>query len=226
MSLIDTVHAKGLPLVQVYGATETGPIAIYQRAEMAIDTAGSIGRAGLLCDIKLINNEGDEVATNETGEICVRGDNILTHYWKNPRATKQTIADGWFRTGDIARVDDDGNYWFADRLKHVIISGGENIYPAEIERIIQTLPGIVEVSVVGKPHQKWGEVPVVVAVTDQKPVEARQSIVTACRENLAKYKTPHDVLFVPALPRNPMGKVVNNQVRDLYLQQCGDSCAP
>jgi len=139
VSLINQVHKASIPVIQVYGATETGPIAIYQTFEdnrISEDTVGSIGKAGLLCDIRLVDEQGHSVDSGEVGEICVRGTNILNGYWNNSEASKASIKDGWFHTGDLALCDNEGNYWFRDRKKHVIISGGENIYPAEIERIL------------------------------------------------------------------------------------------
>ena len=133
VELIRTLHARDVPMIQIYGATETGPIAIYQRISEARTSEGSIGRAGLLCDVRLVDGDGNDVGDGEAGEIWVRGENILSRYWNNEEATGLAIIDGWFRTGDVARLGNDGNYWFVDRIKHIIISGGENIYPAELE---------------------------------------------------------------------------------------------
>lgn len=212
-NLIEAVHAKGVPLIQVYGATETAPFAIYQSVDTAMATAGSIGRAGLECDIRLVRSDGGIADVNEPGEIQVKGPNTLLQYWQNPDLTDEAIADGWFRTGDVARVDADGNYWFTDRIKHVIISGGENIYPAEIERIIRENPRVVEVSVVGQPHPRWGETPVaaVVAKGDLRDDDVLETL----DGKLARYKRPTRVVFLDALPRNAMGKVVAAEVRAL-----------
>ena len=208
VSLIEKINASGIPLIQVYGATETGPVAIYQRIEHA-DKAGSIGRAGLLCEVRLCNEAGEEVADGESGEIQIKGDNILSHYWRNDIATASNINDGWFATGDVAHRDGDGFYWFDDRLKHVVISGGENIYPAEIERVLRNVPGVDEVAVVGRADARWGQVPVAAVVgTVEKSI-----IMDAC-ESLARFKRPADVVFVDALPRNALGKVLVQQLSD------------
>jgi len=222
LELIEQLHNQDIPVIQVYGATETGPTAIYQTIDMAMSTAGSIGRQGLLCDISIRDPAGNEVATGETGEICVRGDNILTHYWNNPAETSKTLVDGWFYTGDIAAEDSEGNYWFRDRLKHVIISGGENIYPAEIERVVAGLAGVAEVSVVGIPDARWGDVPVAVIVpggseTNQEPEGLKDEILGACREQLASFKVPKQVVVVEELPRNALGKVLVDEVRKLVV---------
>ena len=212
--LVETAYARGIPLVQIYGATETGPIAIYQRIEAAFDTVGSIGRTGLCCRTRLVDPDGNDVADGENGEIWVSGENILTHYWNNPTATEANIVDGWFRTGDIARLDEDGNHWFADRIKHVIISGGENIYAAELERILRGHEAIKELAIVGRGDEKWGEVPVAVVVRED-PGLSREDVLSAYDGRLARFKHPKDVVFVDALPRNAMGKVLVDKVREL-----------
>ena len=209
VSLINQVHENGIPLIQVYGATETSPVAIYQRIEHA-DRVGSIGRAGLLCDIRLCNSDGTEVSPGESGEIHVKGNNTLSYYWNNQEATDTSLVDGWFRTGDVAHQDDEGFYWFDDRLKHVVISGGENIYPAELERVIREIPGVDEVAVVARSDDRWGEVPVAVVVGSVN----RDSVLRSC-ESLARFKRPKDVVFVDALPRNALGKIQVQEVRKL-----------
>ena len=209
VSLIENIQAGGIPLIQVYGATETGPVAIYQRIEHAHVT-GTIGRAGLLCEVRLCDEAGEEVPEGESGEIQIKGRNILSHYWRNEKATKDSLCDGWFGTGDVAHRDSDGFYWFDDRLKHVVISGGENIYPAEIERVLQEVQGVDEVAVVGRADERWGQVPVAVIVGTAE----RSAIMEAC-QSLARFKRPADVVFVDALPRNALGKVMVQQIRSL-----------
>ncbi len=208
--LIEAVQARGVPVVQIYGATETCPFAIYQRADEAMETTGSIGRVGSRCDVRLVL-DGRDVPDGETGEIWVRGDNVLLEYWRDPELTAEMVCDGWFRTGDVARRDGAGLYWFTDRIKHVVISGGENIYPAEIERVLRDVPGIAEVAVVGRRDLKWGEVPVAVVVASGE-MEA-EDVLAPLRGRLARYKHPKDVVFVDGLPRNAMGKVVAADVR-------------
>lgn len=212
--LIETIHRRGIPLVQIYGATETGPIAIYQRIDAAFDTVGSIGRTGLYCETRLVDEAGRDVADGGNGEIWVRGQNTLTGYWNNEEATKANIVDGWFRTGDVARRDADGNFWFADRIKHVIISGGENIYAAELERVLRSHPAILELAVVGRKDERWGEVPVAVVVR-RDPALTPEEVLSAYDGRLARFKHPKDVVFVDALPRNAMGKVLVDAVRKL-----------
>jgi fatty-acyl-CoA synthase len=213
VEIIEAVHKRGIPMVQVYGATETGPFATYQKADEATATIGSIGRAAVHTRIRLMGDEG-EVGLNEPGEIWVKGPNNFSQYWNNPGATKDAIVDGWFRTGDVAIKDERGLYWFADRVKHVIISGGENIYPAELERVLNRLDGIKEAAVVGRKHPKWGEVPVAVVVCDGMGLD-KAEIRAVFTDEIARYKHPKDVIFVDRLPRNAMGKVLAGEVRKL-----------
>jgi len=214
VALIEAVHARGIPVVQVYGATETAPTAIYQTADIAASTVGSIGRTGCACEIRIAGPDGRELPAGEVGEIWVRGANILTRYWNNDTASNESITDGWFHTGDMARVDDNGLYWFADRLKHVIISGGENIYPAELERVLSDFAGLAEFAIVGRDDPRWGQVPVVVAVCQDDPVSA-EDVLGHFKGRIASFKRPKDVVFVEALPRNALGKIVAGDVRAL-----------
>ena len=214
VALIEAVHDRGIAVVQIYGATETSPTAIYQTADIAFGTAGSIGRAGCACEIRIVGPDGKEMPTGEVGEIWVRGDNILTRYWNNQAASAASITDGWFHTGDMARVDSDGLYWFADRLKHVIISGGENIYPAELERVLSDFDGLAEFAIVGRDDPRWGQVPVVVAVRAAEAPSA-EDVLAHFSGRIASFKRPKDVVFVEALPRNALGKIVAGDVRAL-----------
>ncbi len=200
LPLIRAFHARGIPVQQVYGATETCPIAIYQSREEALAAPGSIGRPGLRVEARL----------SPEGEILVRGANTLRHYWP---ATPALDADGWFATGDAGRVDEAGRWWFTDRLKHVIISGGENVYPAEVERVLRDAPGVLEGAVCGRPDARWGEVPVAVVVAG--PDFERAAVLAHFRGQLARFKQPHDVVVVPALPRTALGKVEMQALRRL-----------
>ncbi|MGB2494660.1 MAG: AMP-binding enzyme, partial [Candidatus Puniceispirillaceae bacterium] len=172
------------------------------------------GRAGCACEIRITGPDGTVMPDGEVGEIRVRGANILTRYWNDEAASAASITDGWFHTGDMARVDDQGLYWFADRLKHVIISGGENIYPAELERVLRDLPGLTEFAIVGRDDERWGQVPVVVAVRGDDAITGA-AVLAHFDGRLARFKQPKDVVFVAALPRNALGKIVADEVRAL-----------
>lgn len=216
VSLINRVRERDIPLIQIYGATETSPAAIYQKIEDA-DKVGSIGKAGLLCDIRLVDANDHVVNTGNSGEIQVKGRNILSYYWNNKEATESSIDNGWFKTGDVAHVDNDGFYWFDDRVKHVIISGGENIYPAELERVIGELPGVEAVSVVGQSDDRWGEVPVAVIVGEPN----EDNIKNACAK-VARFKQPKQLYFVDELPRNALGKIQVQRVKELVKTLAND----
>lgn len=207
LSLIDAWHRRGIPVGQVYGATETGPIAIYLRAEDARRKAGSAGRAAMHCEIDLVNGAGEQVAPGETGEIRVRGPNVMRGYFGQPEATAAAIQDGWYRTGDLARQDEDGFFWVVGRSKDMIVSGGENIYPAELEAVLADCPAILEAAVVGIADDHWGEVPVAVVIR-RSPEAIDEAGVTALFEGrLARYKRPRRVVFVDDLPKTALGKV-------------------
>lgn len=215
--LIDAVQTRGVPVVQIYGATETSPLAIYQNVHDAMATTGSIGRVGFACEVRLVGPLGTDVQIGEPGEIWVKGANVLSEYWNNAAETANSLTNGWFHTGDVAVCDADGLYWFTDRIKHVVISGGENIYPAELERVLRDHPKIAELAVVGQSDAKWGEIPVAVVVR-AAPIEEAE-ILDAFTGILARYKHPKAVAFVDALPRNAMGKVVAADVRAMIAGQ-------
>jgi fatty-acyl-CoA synthase len=212
LPLIEAFHARGVPVIQVYGSTETGPVCLYQHIDEAFVTAGSIGRAGRHSDIRLLDDSGRDVPDATPGEIVVRGDNVAEGYWGEPELTAAAFRDGWFHSGDVALRDGAGLYWFKDRIKNVIISGGENVYPAELERILHAIPGIAEAAVVGRPDPQWGQVPVAVVARRDERLD-RAAIMAAFEGRIARYKHPKNVLFVPALPRNAMGKVVVEDLR-------------
>jgi len=217
VDLIDAVHTRGVPMIQIYGATETAPFAIYQHIDEAMTTIGSIGRAGVACSIRLVQSDGTDAPDGELGEIWVRGENTLKEYWRDEEETERNLVDGWFRTGDVATRSPDELYWFADRIKHVIISGGENIYPAELERILHAHPAIKEAAVVGGPDPRWGEVPIAVIVQRSKISE--DDVKKTFDGRLARYKHPKEIVFVEALPRNAMGKVVAADVRKMLVER-------
>ena len=208
VGLIEAFHAKGVPVQQVYGMTETAPIAIAQSRDEALAAPGSIGRAASLCEARLAPG---------THEILVRGANVMSGYWRREEATRAAFEGGWFRTGDVGRCDDHGRFWFTDRLKRVIISGGENIYPAELERVLGGVPGVRESAVIGRADARWGEVPVAVIVEGEGFEEAR--LHAAFEAQLARFKHPRVVLRVAALPRTALGKVELGKLSAMLADQ-------
>jgi fatty-acyl-CoA synthase len=214
-NLIRYWHGKDIPLIQVYGATETCPIAIHQSISNAFATEGSIGFPAMHCEARIVDTQGDDCAADEPGEIVIRGKNVMTHYWKDDERTTKYLIDGWFYSGDIGYVDKTGCYYFLDRNKDVIISGSENIYPAEIENVLIDHPDILEVAVVGREDDRWGQVPVAVIAAKKNRDLNKNQVLDWLDGKLGKYKHPKDVLFVDALPRNEMRKVIKTDLRDM-----------
>ncbi len=204
---------RGVPVIQVYGSTETAPIAIHQRIDEAWSTAGSTGKPALHCEARIVGPNGDELPPGEKGEIVVRGANVMTGYWNNPGATAEVMRDGWFHTGDVGHADADGNFYVDDRIKDVIISGSENIYPAELENVLDGCVEIAEAAVIGRSDARWGEVPVAVVVRRAGADIDRDGVLALFDDRLARYKRPRDVVFVDALPRNVMGKILKFEIR-------------
>jgi fatty-acyl-CoA synthase len=225
-ALLQRWHDRGIPAAQVYGSTETAPIAIYLRQEDTARKLGSAGLCALHCQVKLLTAEGQLCATEEVGGILVKGPNVMRAYWRNAEATESSFVDGWFKTGDIAYQDSDGFYWVVGRSKDLIISGGENIYPAEIEALINEHAAVIESAVVGMADERWGEVPVLAIVisTDVKN-EAIDSdfldgIVTKQLLNrLAKFKWPKRVIAVQGFPKTALGKVRKEDLKILLDAQ-------
>lgn len=212
--LIEAFHARGVPVQQVYGATETSPIAIVQTREEALAAPGSIGRPALHVECRIADAFGRVLPPGADGEIQVRGPSILRGYWGRDDAL---LPGGWFPTGDVGRVDAAGRWWFADRMKHVIISGGENIYPAEVERVLATAPGIAEGAVVGRPDPHWGEVPVAVVVPAAGFDPGR--VAAHFDGQIARFKQPRDIVVVDAIPRTALGKVATAELRALVTRR-------
>jgi fatty-acyl-CoA synthase len=219
MSLVDAYLGRGVPIIQVYGSTETAPIVIHQRIPDAWTTKGSTGRAALHCDARIEDASGKILGADERGEIVVRGPNIMSGYWNDPEATEEVLKDGWFHTGDIGHIDDQGLFYVDDRVKDVIISGSENIYPAELEMVLDRCDEIAESAVVGRADDKWGEVPVAVVVLGKGSKLTREGVLSLFNGELARFKHPRDVIFSDALPRNVMGKVLKFELRDMVSQR-------
>ena len=212
--LVDAVQSRGVPVLQVYGATETSPIAVYTRLGGDLSRPLSTGLPGLLCEARVVDDAGQEVSPGMSGEVEVRGPNVLTEYWRNGDATAEALHDGWFRTGDIAMRDDDGYFTIHDRKKNMIVSGGENIYPAEIERVLLDHPMVAEAAVIGVPDPRWQEVPVAFVVSRAAvPVDELHAFLVA---NLARFKVPRDIVFFDELPRNALGKVQHFRLKESW----------
>nr|WP_249787473.1 long-chain fatty acid--CoA ligase [Bradyrhizobium sp. NBAIM03] len=216
--LIERFVARDVPVLQVYGSTETCPIAVYTRLGGDPSRAGSTGLAGLCCEAKVIDQAGEELPAGTPGEIAVRGPNVFSEYWGNDAATREALQDGWYRTGDIGLCDADGYFWVRDRKKNMIISGGENVYPAEVERVLLEHPDVSECAVIGRPDPRWDEVPVAYVIARSGCRLEADELRAHLQAQLARYKIPREIVFVTNLPRTALGKVQHFLLKQLDAQ--------
>jgi fatty-acyl-CoA synthase len=222
LDLIRAFHIRGVPVCQVYGSTETAPTAIVLRREDAMRKEGSTGTPALHCEARIVDEHGRDVPPGGRGEILIRGPNVMTGYWRDPAATAEALVDGWFHTGDVGHQDEEGFYWIDERKKDLIISGGENIYPAELEAILAECREVAEAVVVARPDPKWGEVPVAVVVPRNGAQLEAEQVRALFAGRIARFKHPHDVVFVEDLPRNAIGKVLRYRLRELVRDRRGN----
>ncbi|HEY9522158.1 MAG TPA: long-chain fatty acid--CoA ligase [Thermopolyspora sp.] len=215
--LIRTYQERGLTFLQGYGMTETSPGALFLGAEDSVRKAGSAGVPCFFTDVRVIDMAGADVAPGEPGEVIVRGPNVMMGYWELPEETRKVVTDdGWFHSGDIAVPDDEGYIRIADRVKDMIISGGENVYPAEVEAVLYGHPAVAECAVIGVPDDKWGEVGKVVVALRAGATADVAELLAYFDGRLARYKIPKSVEFVDALPRNAAGKILKAELRRAY----------
>ncbi len=205
--LIEKWATKNVPVRQGYGMTEVGPNLTSLHQDDAVRKKGSIGRANFYVQTKVVNEKGEEVAPNESGELLLKGPMVTPGYWQNESATTKAIKDGWFYTGDRVRQDEDGYFYVVDRIKNMFISGGENVYPAEVERVLIQHEAISEVVVVGVPHEKWGEVGKAFVVLKEGQTIDLDEIKSFCLQRLSKFKIPKHLEILTELPKNASGKI-------------------
>ena len=214
-ALIKMYAAKNMQVVQGYALTESCGGGTLLLGEDALRKVGSAGRATMFADVRVRSDDG-VISERGEGEVVIKSDFLLKEYWNRPDATRGAFDNGWFRTGDIGEIDDEGYLYIKDRMKDMIISGGENIYPAEIESVMIGIPGVSEVAVIGQSDEKWGEIACAIVVADQSEV-SEQQIVEYCGTRLARYKLPKKVIFAEAIPRNPAGKILKQVLREKYV---------
>ena len=221
VALLNVWLDKGLKLQQGFGMTETGPSCLGLPVEDAKRKVGSSGKPVLHVKVKVVDEDGNEVPRGGMGELWCKGPTITKGYWNRPDANEKDFTDGWLHTGDAVRVDEDGYYYIVDRTKDMYISGGENVYPAEVEDCLFRLEGVLEVAIIGVADDKWGEVGK--AIITQKPGAnvSEEAVISHCKENLAAYKVPKSVEFVQALPRNATGKVLKTTLREQFGSGAG-----
>ena len=200
----------GVDIVSAYGQTEMSGATTLLKGPDATRKMGSVGRPMRDVELRLVDDAMNDVGTGAVGEIVYRGPQVMRGYWNNPEATAEAFAGGWFHSGDLATRDAEGYLRLVDRKKDMIVSGGENIYPAEVERVLREHPAVDDVAVVGFPHPRWGETPVAFVVGAE--VEATE-LIEHCRHHLASYKKPSAITFVAELPRNAAGKVLRRELR-------------
>ncbi|HUC05602.1 MAG TPA: long-chain fatty acid--CoA ligase [Acidimicrobiales bacterium] len=198
-----------------YGLTETVSGDTFLDRDSTVSKLGSVGRPCLFLEVDLWDEAGRSVPSGERGEIVLRGPKVCKGYWRDPDATEKAFAGGWFHTGDVGVRDGDGYLFIVDRLKDMIVSGGENIAGSEVERVLYEHDAVLEVAVVGRPHQRWGEVPVAFVVLRPGATASADELIEHCRADLAKFKVPRAVVFLDALPRNPSGKVLKRELRQV-----------
>jgi fatty-acyl-CoA synthase len=196
-----------------YGLTETVSGDTFLRKDRMLDKIGSVGKPVPHLRVRVVKDDGRDARPNELGEICLKGPKVFKGYWKNPEATAEALRDGWFHTGDIGTLDQDGYLYIMDRKKDLIISGGENIASPEVERVIYEIPAVLEAAVVGISDPKWLEVPKAYVVTKPGEHLSKEDVIEHCLKKLAKFKVPKDVEFIDGLPRTPSGKVLKRELR-------------
>ncbi|MGE6365320.1 class I adenylate-forming enzyme family protein [Bacillus paramycoides] len=215
-TLIQKYMEKGIYMVQGYGSTE-GWVVTSWHPNMGKEKMSSVGKTLKHVELKIVHPEtGDELATNEVGEIHVRSPYMFKGYWNNEKATEKVVKDNWFNMGDAGMIDDDGFLHIMGRYKDVIVHGGDNVYPDQVEDVIHEINGVLEVAVVGVPNDFWGEVPTAYTVKDIKTSLTEEEIIQHCKEKLANYKIP-EVVFMDELPKNALGKVLKRELRGIVL---------
>ncbi|HBY96267.1 MAG: long-chain fatty acid--CoA ligase [Ardenticatenaceae bacterium] len=222
VSLLETYARRGILVRQGFGMTETGPTVFLVDEAHALSKIGSVGKPQLYVEVRIADRDGHDVLPGEMGELLIKGPGVTPGYWHLPDVTAETITAGWLHSGDVARRDEDGYYYIVDRWKDMFISGGENVYPAEVENVLYAHPAIAEAAVIGVPDSKWGEVGRAVVVVKTGHMLSAQGVIDFCEGRLARYKIPKSAVFVGALPRNAAGKVLKMELR----KQFGESSNP
>jgi fatty-acyl-CoA synthase len=210
-------EAKGIIFRQGYGLTEVGPNCFAMTDEDSVPKTGSVGRPIFHSHMRLIDEHGNEVPVSEPGQLLISGPHVCTGYWKNEEATAQALQNGWFHTGDIARMDEDGFFTIIGRAKDMIISGGENIYAAEVEAIFREHDAVADAALIGEPHEKWGEVGLMIVLLEKGKSATEDELKEHCGKRLARYKIPKRVVFADSLPYSPYGKVIKGELRRQYV---------
>jgi o-succinylbenzoate---CoA ligase len=217
--LLEACVEKNIPVFQTYGMTETASQVVTLSPEDSLKKLGSAGKPLFPVQLKIVDEKGTEVGPLETGEILVKAPNVTIGYLNQREATENKIKNGWLSTGDIGYLDEEGFLYVMDRRSDLIISGGENIYPAEIEGIIQSHPHVIDAGVIGKKDELWGEVPLAFVVKKVDSLLTDQEVIEYCKEKLAKFKVPKQVIFIEELPRNAAKKLMRHKLREWWEEK-------
>ena len=222
-TLRQAMEVFGCKFRQVFGMTETTAIAtvllsgVHERAVKGEEhLLLSCGRAAPGTLVKIVDDDGNEVPTGEVGEIAVKGPQLLTQYWNLPEATEKSLRNGWLFTGDAAKMDEEGFVYIQDRIKDMIVTGGENVYPKEVENALFEHPNVADAAVIGIPDEKYGEAIMAFITTRDGETIDTDELITFCRDQLAGYKVPRQFEFIPEIPRNPSGKALKKDLREPY----------
>jgi long-chain acyl-CoA synthetase len=209
-------------LLQGYGLTETSPTVCVQSPSSAVDGTRKLGSVGPVVDgseVRIVSDDGDVLGTGEIGEVTVRGPNVMLGYWENDAATDEAIKDGWFHTGDMGKLDAGGHLYIVERKKDLVIRGGFNVYPADVEGVLLKHPEVYEAAVVGRPSDKWGEEPVAFVVMAPGATATTDALITHCESALAKYKIPAEFRVVSMIPKTPVGKIDKKELRTQLINR-------
>ena len=224
--VIKKYRARGVPIRQGYGLTEAGPNCYSLPAEDAIRKQGSVGFPNFHINVEVVDDEGKEVEPGDVGELLMKGPHAFSGYWNNDEATRKTLTDGWVHTGDLFRRDDEGYYYIAGRKKEMYISGGENVYPVQVEKVMYEHPGVSQAAVIGVPDDQWGETGCAFVVLHDEAELSTEDLKSYCRNYLASFQCPGHVFFVDELPLGHSGKVQKKVLPEIYqekIRQGGES---
>jgi fatty-acyl-CoA synthase len=207
---------KDVVFRQGYGLTEVGPNCFSMTDEESLAKTGSVGKPVFHSQMRLVDEQGNDVPVGQTGQLLIKGPHVCAGYWQNPEATDRALQDGWFHTGDMARQDEDGFFYIAGRYKDMIISGGENVYAAEVEAVLVEHPAVAEAALIGQADEKWGEIGLMITVLEKGQSVEPDELRHFCQERLARYKVPKKFIFVDALPYSPYGKVMKQELKKQF----------
>jgi fatty-acyl-CoA synthase len=216
-AIYEAFERRGIAFKEGYGLTEAGPNNFFIDPVKAKEKHGSVGKPMMYNMVRVVDEDGHDAAVNETGELWIQGYHLFDHYWNNAEATKEALANNWLHTGDLAKYDEDGDYYILGRKKDMIITGGENVYPLEVENVISEHPAVSEVAVVGLPDDKWGERVAAFIVVKEGQSLTEEELREHCLKSLGKYKVPRTVFFVNELPKTDVGKIDKRKIVEQYV---------